>query len=97
MMEIFVCKKTGKFAENKDIARAMRIKELLPALERGEKVIIDFDDVEVATQSFIHALLSEAIRKYGNDFFDKVEFRKCSESVRQIISVVANYMQESLE
>jgi len=96
-MEIFVYKKTGKFAENKDIARDIRIKELLPALENEEKVIIDFGGVEVATQSFIHALLSEAVRKFGNDLFEKVEFRKCSESVQQIISVVADYMQESLE
>jgi len=95
-MEIFIYKKTGKYAENKDIARDIRIKELLPALERKEKATINFDGVEVVTQSFLHALLSEAIRKLGYEFFDQVEFRKCNESVKQMISVVANYMQESL-
>lgn len=95
-MIIVIYKKTGKFAENKDIAKDIRIKKLLPALERDEKVVIDFDGVEVATQSFVHALLSEAIRNIGNSLFEKVEFRNCNESVQQIISVVANYMQESL-
>jgi len=96
-MEIYIFEKTGKFAENKDIARDIRISELLPALEHEEKVIIDFDGIEVATQSFVHALLSEAIRKYGHNFFEKVEFRKCNESTKQIISVVADYIQDSLE
>jgi len=96
-MKIIVYDKTGKFAENKDIARDIRIKEILPALEQDEQIIIDFDGVEVATQSFIHALLSEAIRNIGNDLFEKIEFKNCNESVRQIISVVASYMQESLE
>lgn len=97
MTTIGIQKNTGKFAENKDVARDLRTKELLPALHRGEKITIDFDGVEVATQSFMHALLSEAIRTFGNDLFEKVEFKNCNESIQQIISVVANYMQESME
>jgi len=97
MTIIHVKKNTGKFAENKDIARSLRTEELLPALHRSENIIIDFEGVEVATQSFMHALLSEAIRTFGNDLFEKVEFKNCNESVQQIISVVANYMQENME
>jgi len=56
---------TGSFAENKDIARDIRVKEIIPALDKNEEVTLDFKDVDSATQSFIHALISDIIRNYG--------------------------------
>ncbi len=50
----------GTFAEDKDIARDLRMNRLTPALEKGEDVTLDFDGVELATQSFIHALISDS-------------------------------------
>lgn len=38
---------------------------------RGERVVIDFDGVELATQSFIHALISDPIRQFGEDAIRK--------------------------
>lgn len=73
MIHIKLFKKTGVFAENKDIARDIRLKKLIPALEKGKMIILDFEKVEGATQSFIHALISDLIRKYGNEVFDKIK------------------------
>jgi len=60
-MRVKIYEKLGNFAGNKDVAMSIRIKAILPALERREEVIIDFDGVNGATQSFIHALISDPI------------------------------------
>lgn len=84
----------GAFAENKDIARDLRLKELLPALERKEDIILDFSRVDAVTQSFIHALISDLIRKHGPEVLDHIEFKSCNETIKKIITIVVDYMQE---
>ncbi|MBI5242315.1 MAG: STAS-like domain-containing protein [Elusimicrobia bacterium] len=84
----------GAFAENKDIARDLRLKELIPSLEKNEDIVLDFEGVEAATQSFIHALISDLLRKYGGDVLDRVEFKSCNDTVKKIITIVVDYMQE---
>jgi hypothetical protein len=79
------------FAEDKDQARSIRLAMLLPALDQGEEVVLDFRDVKYATQSFIHALLSEALHKYGEDLLDRVEFRNCTPQLRSVIELVVDY------
>jgi hypothetical protein len=95
MINIKLIKQAGPFAENKDVARDIRIKKLIPALESGKKIVLDFENVEGATQSFIHALISDLIRKYGNEILDEIQFKSCNEIVKGIILIVVNYMQES--
>ncbi|MFA4873719.1 MAG: STAS-like domain-containing protein [bacterium] len=85
----------GSFAENKDVARDIRLNHIIPALDRNEEVIIDFEGIDATTQSFIHALISDLIRKYGNDVLDRIYFRNCNESVKKIVGIVADYMQEA--
>lgn len=97
MLEIEIIKHTGNFAENKDIARDIRIKKIIPALSIGEEVTLNFNEVESATQSFIHALISDLFRKYGNEILDKIYFKHCNETVQKIINIVVDYMQESLD
>ncbi len=84
----------GNFAENKDIARDLRIREIMPSLDKDEEITLDFKGVESATQSFIHALISEIIRSYGIDILDKIYFKDCSGNVKKIINIVTDYMQE---
>lgn len=94
-MEISIRDLAGTFAENKDIARDIRLQSIEPVLARNEEVILDFDGVSGATQSFVHALISEQIRKHGDDVFDRLLFKNCSPVVRQVIEIVADYMRES--
>lgn len=94
-MEIKIVKITGSFAENKDSARDIRLNKIIPALEKGEEIILDFEGIEGATQSFVHALISDVIRRYGAEVLDKISFKNCNETVRKIIEMVVEYMQES--
>ena len=95
MIEIKLFDSVGSFAENKDIAREIRNKQIVPALENNEEVVLDFKSVNSATQSFIHALISELIRKYGIEILDDVSFKNCSEVVKKMITIVVDYMQEA--
>ncbi|NOZ80276.1 MAG: STAS-like domain-containing protein [DPANN group archaeon] len=95
MTRITLQDKTGPFAENKDIARDIRVKMILPALSEQEEVILDFEGIEGATQSFIHALISDIIRKKGPETLDRIVFKNCNGTVQKIISTVTEYMQES--
>ncbi len=94
-MDIIIKEHVGDFGENKDVARDLRVQKIMPALKRGETVRLDFEGVSGATQSFIHALISEAIRKYGDDVYDRLLFLNCSEVVKEVVGIVADYMQES--
>lgn len=93
-MEIKIFEKTGEFAENKDVARDIRLNEIMPTLRKGEDVILNFNGVNSATQSFIHALISDVIRKEGIDVLDKIEFKSCNDTLKKIIGIVTDYMQK---
>lgn len=58
---------TGAFAGDKDQARELREKYVVPALRARHELELDFGQVEVATQSFIHALISSPLRESGED------------------------------
>ena len=92
MKTIVICKEAGEFAENKDVARDLREQVVLPALSAGEDVTIDFSGVSGATQSFLHALISQAVRLYGDDVYDRIVFKNCTPTIQQIINIVADYM-----
>ena len=50
---------TGEFAEDKDRARELRVSAVVPQLESGGEVVLDFDGAKYVTQSFVHALVGE--------------------------------------
>ena len=94
MIEIKLLPIVGSFAENKDLARDIRLKKIIHALENKQEITLDFDGINSTTQSFIHALISDLIRKYGIDVLDKIYFKNCNETVTKIINIVVDYMQE---
>ena len=87
----------GTFAENKDMARRLRLDMIRRALNQGAHVILDFSGIESTTQSFIHALISELIREFGIKVLDSIVFKGCNESVKSLVSIVTEYMQHEEE
>ena len=81
----------NRFAEDKEQAKSIRLKEIMPALQRGEKVVLDFRSVSYATQSYVHALIGEALQKHGESALERLEFRNCSPAVRSVIELVVDY------
>jgi len=93
MKEIKLIDYFDPFAENKEKARKLRVDVLLPTLENGEDIILDFSGIIGVTQSFVHALISELFRKFGADVLDRVSFKNCNEKVKSVIATVSDYMQ----
>lgn len=89
-------KLVGNFAENKDIAKKIRVEQIMPTLSRGNEVELDFEGVDGSTQSFIHALISDPIREFRDTAFDNLIFKNANDDIRAVISIVYRYMQESL-
>lgn len=87
----------GSFAENKDIAKKLRLEEIMPNLKNNQPIILDFENVNAATQSFIHALISDTFRQFGPNIIEKISFKSCSDHVRKIITIVVEYMQEGID
>jgi len=90
-------KLAGDFAENKDIAKKIRIEQIMPALSRDNEIVFDFDGVDGATQSFIHALLSDPIREFNDVAFNNLIYQNTNDDIKEIISIVYRYMQESMD
>jgi hypothetical protein len=87
---------TSDFAENKDTARKLRLEEIEPELNIGNAITIDFQNVTSATQSFIHALISQIIRDKGVDILEKLLFKNCNDKIQTIIEIVVEYVQDGI-
>jgi hypothetical protein len=81
----------GGFAEDKDQAKLLRISKIIPSLDRGETVVLDFSEIRYATQSYVHALIGEALRKYGERLLEHMEFKNCSPQLQGLIELVVDY------
>ena len=96
MTEFDVKDLAGTFAEDKDIAATVREEILRPAVSANEEVTISFAGCDGATQSFIHALISDLIRKQGDGVLDLITFRDCNETIKSVIQIVTEYSQLDL-
>lgn len=84
-------------AEDKDAARSVREELIIPALARGEQVELDFEGVELATQSYVHALISAPICEFGSDAMYRISFRNCNDELRELILAVVEYTLMAME
>lgn len=99
MKTIDIYERVGKkdFAENKDIGKEIRINEIMPALEKDSEIILNFDKVDRASQSFIHSLVSDPIRKYGDRALGLLQFKNCNSKVKEMIEIVIGYLQDAMD
>lgn len=79
------------FAEDKEQARNLRKTVIAPSLGARETVVLDFEDVTFATQSFVHALIGESLAQHGKGALGMLEFRNCSDEMRGLITLVVDY------
>ncbi len=96
MKLIELLSRTGDFAEDKDVAKKIRIIEIDPEIKQNKKIQLDFAGVTSATQSFIHALISQVIRDNGIDALDNIQFKNCNSRVKTIIEIVVEYVQDGI-
>lgn len=91
MIEIKIPTGIDGFMEDKEVAKEFRRNQIIPALQAGETIVLDFSGIKYVTQSFVHALIHEALKRFGEEVLDRFEFRNCSKSVKSIIELVVEY------
>lgn len=79
------------FAEDKELAKNHRTHIIIPTLMAGGTVVLDFRNVNYATQSFIHALIGEALQRFKEDALEQLEFKDCSPQLQSLIGLVVDY------
>lgn len=87
--------RVADFLENVEEAAAIRESKLIPAIESGGWIVLDFENVRFATQSFVHALLSEPLRRKGGLL--RLSFFKCTRATKEAIQTVAAYAASYLQ
>lgn len=87
----------GSFAEDKDVARQIRNQHVLPSIAARRKIVLNFSGVAVATQSFVHAMISEALRLHRDRALDLIEFKSCTPAVKSVVLTVVEYSLEALK
>jgi|SRR5271157_634195 len=78
----------GKWAEDKDAAITFRDRRLIPAIEAGKRIDLDFRDVETAPHSFLNALLATPVRLLGMKAYQWIRIYNASGSIHEIIDAV---------
>jgi len=97
MTKIALEKIVGSFAEDKDAAAKLRREKILPVLASGAGLELDFTGITLTTQSFIHTLISEALRQNGEEVLARLKFKGCQPAVRDIVETVVQYVLEARE
>lgn len=87
---------TGPIAGDKDAAAFIRETYLKRGISRSEPLVLDFDNIELVTQSFIHALIAEIVRRDAS-CLDQIQFKNCKTEIQTIIEIVVEYAQEFAE
>ena len=81
-----------------DVEKAARVRDtiILPNVNAGKMVVLDFEDVKFATQSFVHALLYKIIRD-GQQVGSTLSVANCTRSTREAVMAVAAYAKVNPE
>lgn len=78
----------GKHAEDKEAAIAHRKRYLIPAIEEGRAILVDFKNVENAPHSFLSALLATPIKRLGMEAYKKIKIINASPEIRETIDFI---------
>ena len=78
----------GKNADDKQAAISYRNRHLLPAIDAGKLVVLDFDGVETSTHSFLNALLASPIRRMGMNAYKRIKVTRAKADIRETIDYV---------
>jgi len=94
---VHMMKEASDFTEDKDVAARLREECIRPVVKSGRTVTLDFTGVRLATQSFIHALISDVLRRGGEAVLQRIVFKGCTKEVKGIIGTVVQYSLEGVE
>lgn len=78
----------GKYADDKEAAIRYRDRHILPALEAGRSLILDFQNVQASPHSFLSALLATPIKRLGMEAYKKMKIVNSVPEIRETIDFI---------
>ncbi len=82
------------FEEDVDMAAAVRDDTIIPSIRNGKIVVLDFDGIRFATQSFVHALIYKVLRDVPQSR-TMLCITRASNASKEAIRAVAAYARAS--
>lgn len=69
--------------------------KIKPLLDKEEKIILDFKDIELATQSFLDEVFGIFVRAFGTDYIKgKLLIENVSLDIKKTINLVIAYSKK---
>lgn len=78
----------GRYAEDKEAAIGYRDRHILPALARGDSLLIDFKNVQASPHSFLSALLATPVKRLGMEAYKKIKVVNAAQDIRETIDFI---------
>ncbi|MFA6014086.1 MAG: DUF4325 domain-containing protein [Gallionellaceae bacterium] len=78
----------GSFADEKSTAISYRDRHLLPAVNEGKTIVLDFQNVSSSTHSFLNALLASPIRRMGLLAYKRIRLINVPPDIRETIDYI---------
>jgi STAS-like domain of unknown function (DUF4325) len=78
----------GKYAEDKDLAKKIRDKYLLPALAENKSLTVDFEDIVSAPHSLLNAMLATPIERLGLLAYKKIKIINAAPEIRETLDFI---------
>jgi hypothetical protein len=85
---VSILNRFGPYAENKEQAVNFRDRRLIPALEEGKSILLDFANVVAAPHSFLSALLATPIERLGMSAYKRLKITNAVPEIRETIDFI---------
>jgi STAS-like domain of unknown function (DUF4325) len=78
----------GSYAEDKEHAKKIRDKYILPAINEDKMLTLDFEGVILATHSLLNAMLATPISRLGLSAYKKIKVINAVPEIREMIDFI---------
>ena len=78
----------GQYAEDKEAAIKFRDKRIIPAIDSGKKVILDFNNVISAPHSFLSALIASPAKRLGMTTYKIIKITNATAEIRETLDFI---------
>jgi len=78
----------GRYAEDKELAIKLRDGKILPAIEEGKSITVDFEEVISAPHSLLNALLATPIQRFGLAAYKKIKVINAAPEIRETVDFI---------
>lgn len=90
-VRVAVARVFGQHPWDKDKALEIQERVLLPAVRAGKSVVLDFDGVELVSQSFAGTLMARLREELGPELPDWIEFENTNAVLDSVLSLAMNF------